>query len=182
VVTIAFRDILRRRLERGPILKRLREEFFKAATQIFDADEFLLALRKDLESLSEYALVISPFLNRAAVEKFCNLREVEEALKKGKRIIVVTRPPNQSEVENPGEHETCIRLLEGKGIKVIRKPRFHFKAVIIDDSIIYIGSINPLQVITVRYIPADYMLRFVSEALVNEITEKFIPEYQEWLK
>ncbi|MFZ8790106.1 MAG: hypothetical protein ACO2OZ_10690 [Acidilobaceae archaeon] len=37
-----FRDILRRRLEKGPILKRLRDEFFKAATQILDADEFLL--------------------------------------------------------------------------------------------------------------------------------------------
>jgi hypothetical protein len=37
-----FRDILRRRLEKGPILRRLREEFFKATTQIFDADEFLL--------------------------------------------------------------------------------------------------------------------------------------------
>jgi hypothetical protein len=34
----------------------------------------------------------------------------------------------------------------------------------------------------VRYIPADYMLRFVSEALVDEIIERFIPDYQEWLK
>jgi hypothetical protein len=94
----------------------------------------------------------------------------------------VTRPPNQKEVEDPGEHKECIEALRRKGVKVVEKPRFHFKAVIIDDSIIYVGSINPLQVITVKYIPADYMLRFVSEALVDEIVEKFIPEYQEWLK
>ena len=65
---------------------------------------------------------------------------------------------------------------------MIEKDKFHFKAVIIDDSIIYVGPINPLRIITVKYIPADYMLRFVSEALVDEITEKFIPEYQDWLK
>jgi hypothetical protein len=52
-----FRDIVRKRLERGPILRRLREEFFKAATQIFDPDEFLVAFRKDLENLNSRTLV-----------------------------------------------------------------------------------------------------------------------------
>lgn len=80
-----FRDVLRRRLEKGPILKKLREEFFKATTQIFDPDEFLVAFRRDLENMNYYALIISPFLNRAAVEKFCNLKEVSDALKKVRR-------------------------------------------------------------------------------------------------
>jgi hypothetical protein len=177
-----FRDILKRRLERGPILKRLREEFFKAATQILDADEFLVALRKDLEGLGDYALIVSPFLNRLAVEKFCGLPEVEDALKRGKRVAVVTRPPEPREVENPKEHGECVDILKKGGIRVVERPRFHFKAVVIDDSIIYVGSINPLHVVTLRYIPADYMLRFVSEALVDEILEKFMPEYREWLK
>ena len=177
-----FREILRRRLERGPILKRLREEFFKAATQILDADEFLVALRKDLEGMKGYALVVSPFLNRFAVEKFLNLKEVQEVLKGGKKVVVVTRPSDPKEVEDPKEHRECIEALRGSGIKVIEKSRFHFKAVIIDDSIIYMGSINPLQIVTLRYVPADYMIRFVSEALVNEILEKFMPGYEEWLK
>ncbi len=97
-------------------------------------------------------------------------------------MVVVTRPPVSREVEDPKEHEDCIKVLRDNGIKVVEKPRFHFKAVIIDDSIIYVGSINPLSIVTVRYVPADYMLRFVSEALVDEIFERFAPEYQEWLK
>ncbi len=178
-----FRDIIRKRLEKGPLLRRLREEFFKAATQIFDADEFLVELRKDLRNLNSHALIISPFLNRFAVEKFCNLDEVKEALNKGYKIVVVTRPPEPDQVDNIKEHKECIEILEKRcKIKVVEKPKFHFKAVIIDDSIIYIGSINPLQIITVKYIPADYMLRFVSEALVSEIIDRFIPEYEEWLK
>jgi len=177
-----FRDLLRRRLEKGPILRRLREEFFKAATQLLDADEFLLALRKDLEGMKDYALIVSPFLNKFAVEKFCNLKEVQEALERGKKVVVVTRPPDPKEVEDPKEHRECVEMLKKAGVKVVEKSRFHFKAVIIDDSIIYVGSINPLQIVTLRYVPADYMMRFMSEALVDEVLEKFMPEYQEWLK
>jgi hypothetical protein len=177
-----FRDIIKKRLEKGPILKKLREEFFKATTQILDPDEFILALRKDLENLNDYALIISPFLNIIAVEKFCNLKETNNVLNKGKKIVVITRKSDPKEVEDPREHKECIEILRKNNIKVIEKSKFHFKTVIIDDSIIYVGSINPLQIITLRYIPADYMLRFVSEALVDEITERFIPEYQEWLR
>jgi hypothetical protein len=39
-----FRDILRKRLEKGPLLRKLREEFFKAATQIFDPEQFFVSL------------------------------------------------------------------------------------------------------------------------------------------
>jgi len=176
------REIIRRRLERGPILRRLREEFFKAATQILDPDEFLVELRKDMMNMSSHVIVISPFLSKATVEKFCNLDEVKRALGRGYRIVVVTRPPEKEEVDDVREHRECIEILRNRGVKVVEKPRFHFKAAIVDDSIIYLGSINPLQMVTVRYIPADYMLRFVSEALVSEIVERFMPEYEDWLK
>ena len=96
--------------------------------------------------------------------------------------MVVTRPPEKEEVDDVREHRECIEILRKRGVKVVEKPRFHFKAAIVDDSIIYLGSINPLQMVTVRYIPADYMLRFVSEALVSEIVERFMPEYEDWLK
>ncbi len=53
----------------------------------------------------------------------------------------------------------------------------------IDNEIIYLGSINPLSVLTVREIPADYMIRFESEALVDEIIENAIGRktYEQWL-
>ncbi len=85
-------------------------------------------------------------------------------------------------VEGPKEHRGCIEASRERSIEVTEKSRSHFKAVIIDDSIIYMGSINPLQIVTLRYVPADYMIRFVSEALVDEVLEKFMPGYQEWLK
>ena len=58
-------------------------------------------------------------------------------------------------------------------MKILRE-RLHFKAVIIDDEILYVGSINPLSVMMVTYLPEDYMLRFVSEALTAEVIDKAV--------
>jgi len=65
---------------------------------------------------------------------------------------------------------------------VFEQPKLHFKSVIIDDSIIYLGSINPLSIMTVSYVPPDYMVRFESEALVDEIIENVIgkEKYESW--
>ncbi|WP_428287298.1 hypothetical protein [Infirmifilum sp.] len=46
----------------------------------------------------------------------------------------------------------------------------------------YSGSINSLQMVTVKYTPADYVLRFVSGALALGIVNRFKPEYEEWLE
>jgi len=68
-------------------------------------------------------------------------------------------------VSDVREHEKCIEALEKAGIRVVtvKEPTLHFKAVIIDNEIIYLGSINPLSILTYREIPTDYVIRFESE-------------------
>jgi len=181
-----LRRILEERMKKGPALKKLREQFFKAATKVFDADQFYVSLRDDLGKAKSYVVIISPFLHMDKVQKFVSTKEVRDALDRGVSIIVVTRPPEQDQVGNVYWHRKCIELLEGSKIKVVtvKEPKLHFKAVIIDDEIIYIGSINPLSIITVRETPSDYMIRFESEALVDEIVENAIGRktYEEWLR
>jgi hypothetical protein len=88
-------------------------------------------------------------------------------------------------VSNVKEHKNCIDILQKTGVKVVpvKEPTLHFKAAIIDNEIIYLGSINPLSILTYREIPADYMIRFESEALVDEIIENAIGRdvYEQWL-
>ena len=97
----------------------------------------------------------------------------------------MTRHPEPRKVSDVKEHEKCIEALEKADIKVVtvKEPTLHFKAVIIDNEIIYLGSINPLSILTYREIPADYMIRFESEALVDEIIENAIGReiYGQWL-
>ena len=43
-----LRRLLRERMQRGPILKKLREEFFKASTRIIGSEEFDGVLSEDI--------------------------------------------------------------------------------------------------------------------------------------
>ena len=180
-----LRKFLEERMRKGPILKKLREEFFKAATRVYDADRFHVSLLDDIKNAKSFVVVISPFLNMLRVQKFISAREVRETLKRGVDIIVVTRHPEPRKVSDVEEHKKCIEAPEEAGLKVVtvKEPTLHFKAVIIDNKIIYLGSINPLSVLTYREIPADYMIRFESEALVDEIIENAIGRevYEQWL-
>ena len=180
-----LRKLLEERMRKGPMLKRLREQFFRAASKVYDADRFHVSLLDDIKAAKGLVVIISPFLNKLRVEKFTNAKEVKEALSKGVRIIVVARPPKPKEVSNVNEHRECIKILENNGITTVtvEEPKLHFKAAIIDNEIIYLGSINPLSILTIKEIPADYMIRFESEALVDEIVENAIGKniYEKWI-
>jgi len=180
-----LRKTLEERMRKGPVLRRLREEFFRAVTRVYDADRFHVSLLDDIKNAKNFVVVISPFLNMLRVQKFIAAKEVKEALKRGVEIIVVTRHPEPKKVSDVNEHKNCIEALKEAGLKVVtvKEPALHFKAVIIDNEIIYLGSINPLSVLTYREIPADYMIRFESEALIDEIIENAIGRevYERWL-
>jgi len=108
------------------------------------------------------------------VKKFLSYKEVET---KADELIfsVVTKPAKSFfKDEDKEAHKECIELLEENKINVFEKERLHFKAVIIDDEILYVGSINSLSIVLEEYLPEDYMLRFSSEALVDEIIENAV--------
>jgi len=130
-------------------------------------------------------VIFSPYLNTKRVKLFLSIKGVRDALSRGVRMVVVTRPARggRGGVSNPKEHGDAIRLLRDAGVKVVEVDALHFKAVIIDNEVIYLGSINPLSVVTYKEIPADYMIWFESEALVDEIVENAIGReaYENWL-
>jgi len=177
-----LKKLLRERMEKGPLLKKLRDQFFKASTKIVDAQEFDSAMLSDITNAKALVVIISPFLRKLKVEKILNYDKFNESLKRGIKIIVVTRPAE--EVDKKEDHVDAINALRKANIKVVTESKLHFKAVIIDNEILYVGSINPLSLLIIKYIPPDYMLRFVSEALVDEIIENTIgrEKYQRWLE
>jgi len=179
---MVFRKIIEERMRKGPILRRLREQFFKVSSKVLSPVEFEASLLEDLRKAKSLVVIISPFLNKLQVSKFLSLREIDEARKRGVKFVVVTRPSDKKEVGNPDEHKECIQMLEEKA-DVLKQSKLHFKSVIIDNSVIYLGSINPLSLAMVSYVPPDYMVRFESEALVDEIVENVIgkEKYESWI-
>jgi len=160
-----LRDFLARRADRrNTLIGRLRE--LLTSTEVLDPPAFISRLREDISKAKAYVLVVSPFLRKNAVNRFINdikgrIGEIE--------VIVLTKPAKEIR-----DHEECIRILKEHGIKVVEKEKLHFKAAVIDDDILYIGSINLLSIVLDKYIPEDYMLRFISEALTAEVIDKAI--------
>jgi len=70
-------------MRKGPVLRRLREEFFKNVTRVYDADKFHVSLLDDIKSPKNFIVIIFPFLNTLRVQKFISARVVREALDKG---------------------------------------------------------------------------------------------------
>ena len=58
-----LRRILEERMRKDPLLKKLREQFFKTVTRVYDADTFYNSLRNDLKEAKNFIIIISPFLH-----------------------------------------------------------------------------------------------------------------------
>ncbi|HID40773.1 MAG TPA: hypothetical protein EYP33_01305 [Pyrodictium sp.] len=158
------------------MLKRLRNEFFRASSKIIDVLSLDSSLAKDIEGANENILIVSPFLKLNRVKQFLSIGAVKNALKRGVKITVITRPASggYGGVGDPKEHRDAMETLQKNGVEVFEKEKLHFKAVIIDDGIIYLGSINILSIMPIEFYPPDYMIRFESEGLVDEIMENIL--------
>lgn len=162
------RGLLRRRFERGPVLKRLRDQVFKLTTKVLDPTHFDVEFVDDIRDAQSEVIIYCPFTNAKRVGWFIGRKEFKDAINRGVSIKLVTRKPEQRRVRNPKEHKENINRLQREGVSVYVRDWIHCKGVIIDRKIVYLGSMNIL------YEPGheeDYMVRFVSEALADEVLE-----------
>ena len=56
-----FRKFMEERLRKGPMLKKLREQIFKASTKIIDPAGLDSSLRSDIEGCKSHIVIFSPF-------------------------------------------------------------------------------------------------------------------------
>jgi len=108
VIGMPFKRIVEERMRKGPILKRLREQFIRASTKILDLADFESCLKSDIVSAKNSVLIPSPFLSKPQVSKFLSFKEVEEAISKGVKFIVITRPLDKIEVGGEQEYKNCM--------------------------------------------------------------------------
>ena len=77
-----IRRFFHERMKNGPILRKLREKFFKAGTEIIDALNFDSKLINDISNAKALVVIISPLLHLAKVKKFIDYDKFKNTLKK----------------------------------------------------------------------------------------------------
>ncbi len=87
----------------------------------------------------ESIMIASPFLASARVEKILPLLLKKQ--QQGVKIIIYTRPLQGSE----DWHIKAAQLLLDAGLQLTYRPKMHQKVVIVDEKVLYHGSLNVLS-------------------------------------
>ena len=138
-----------------------------AVSRLFDNETFDRAFLKDIHSCRSTLLIESPFIRLNRVLDL--LPTFEKLRRKGVRVIVNTKPPEEHDEEYEQQAMEAISILQSLDIEVLFTIKHHRKIAIIDREIFWEGSLNILS----YYDSCEIMRRTVSATEAKSLI-KFI--------
>ena len=130
---------------------------------IFDKDSFLPVFNNDIAGTKKEILIVSPFVKRRRATQM--VQHLKIALAKGIRAIAVTRPAEAFKAKDRFALERVFEMVKDNGIRVVFRPNIHQKFAVIDQKIVWYGSINLLSYGSAQ----ESILRIESANIANEL-------------
>jgi superfamily II DNA or RNA helicase len=127
---------------------------------IFNTSNFLSVYANDIAASQKEIIIVSPFLTKRRI----NLM-LKTLINSPAKITVVTRPCDDYKENDVGRINECIKILEMNNIAVKTKSKIHQKYSLIDNRIVWYGSINLLSYGTSE----ESIMRIESENIANEL-------------
>lgn len=110
---------------------------------IFDKSNFLPVFSNDLLAAKEEILIVSPFVTKRRTLQM--MQQLEIALRNKINVIIVTRPPGDFGEKEPSALRETLDMLQRAGLNVVFRSNIHQKFAIIDQKVVWYGSINLLS-------------------------------------
>ena len=110
---------------------------------IYDGKSFYPVFCKDVKLAKKEIIIVSPFMSKARVTQTLKLLSLNAV--NNISIAVITRPPEDFTDRNKQTVIDCSEQLNRYGIKVMYKSNFHQKFAVMDQSIVWYGSVNFLS-------------------------------------
>lgn len=110
---------------------------------IYDGKTFYGVYCQDIRTSSKEILIVSPFMRKGRITQL--VRNLTEAILNGVSVTVVTRPPQDFKEKERETVEKNISTLQEYGVKVVTKSGFHQKFTVIDQEVVWYGSVNFLS-------------------------------------
>ena len=130
---------------------------------IFHKDNFLSVFNKDIVDSKKEIIIVSPFVRQRRTHQM--LQHLKNSTAKHIRIVVVTRP---KEDYKPKDHivlQRALDLLTNSGISIVYKTNIHQKFAIMDQKVVWYGSINLLSYGNAQ----ESIMRIESSNIANEL-------------
>ena len=110
---------------------------------IFDNSNFLPVYSNDIVNASREILIVSPFVTKKRT--FQMAQNLKVAFANNVKVTVVTRPAEEYKGKDLTTWQEAIDNLKSSGVTLVLKSNIHQKFAIIDQKIVWYGSINLLS-------------------------------------
>jgi superfamily II DNA or RNA helicase len=130
---------------------------------IFDKDNFLPVFNQDIIATKKEILVVSPFVRK--IRTLQMIKHLKVALEKKVRVLIVTRPKEDFKPKDHATIQRTLDLLTECGASVVFKSNIHQKFAVMDQKIVWYGSINLLSYGSAQ----ESIMRIESSNIANEL-------------
>ncbi|MCK9411811.1 MAG: DEAD/DEAH box helicase family protein [Prolixibacteraceae bacterium] len=138
---------------------------------IFDNSNFLPVYSNDIVNASREILIVSPFVTKKRT--FQMAKNLKIAYANNLNVIIVTRPAEEYKEKDLNTWQEAIDELKNSGVTLVPKSGIHQKFAIIDQKIIWYGSINLLSYGSAE----ESMMRIINPGIASELIES-IKKYE----
>ena len=129
---------------------------------VLTQDAFFTALEGDIAAADDRVVIYSPFMTRNRLSEIgLHLRA---AVDRSVRVYIVTKPLEERTPREQAEYVAIEDRLRSWRITVVHKMGMHEQVVIVDDTILWTGSLNPLS----QARSQEIMERRCSRSIVDE--------------
>lgn len=135
------------------------------ANTIFDIDSYEKVYEKDLLDANKEIIISSPGLNYVKVDAFVKL--IKHRQEDGVKLTVITLNPEGYPEEKIEDTKRLVEILKNCGVRIKLQEHMHEHFAIIDEEIVWYGSMNFLS----RAKVDDNLMRVKSKDVAQELLE-----------
>jgi len=133
---------------------------------IYDSNSFVPVIKNDFAGAKKEIIIVSPFMRKRRIESIIEWLAPATRGNTGLSVIVVTRPSGNFKEHDRAVIDSCAEYLRSVNIHVILKPNIHQKFVIIDDRLVWYGSVNLLSFGSAE----ESIMRLESREIASELS------------
>lgn len=125
------------------LIRPVPDELPSGSRVVVTQDHFFSLLSRDLEEAQHRIVIYSPFLTAQRLSLL--QADLRAAIERGVSVFVITKAISERRKREAEGYRAIEASLGEWGVTVIHKFHMHEKVVVIDDGILWQGSLNPLS-------------------------------------